>query len=85
MPMGKKFTGRPATSTRALNSEPAGVGASNSACGRPLRADVTYSVRRSSPPKHTIVGHSTGVAIRCSTLPLGERRSTQAPSYMATQ
>ena len=52
-----------------------------SSAGRPLvPALVTYSVRRSSPPKQGMVGHCTGTATSSQQL-AGRRELQQAPAF----
>ena len=56
----KRCSGRPATSTRMANRLPECGRAASSAAGRLVRAEVTYRVLRSGPPKATIVGQRAG-------------------------
>ena len=80
-----KLTGRPGTSTRVANRQPACGCSCNSSGERECRAVVTYRVLRSSPPKQGMVGQRTGTAISASTSPAGEIWSTRPPSYIAHQ
>jgi hypothetical protein len=53
----KKFTGKPGVSTRVAKTHPDAGKAAISASLRPCAEVVMIRVRKSSPPKHGMVGH----------------------------
>src|SRR5688572_5990184 len=76
----KTGSGKPGTATSVVNTAPPSGSLPSAAC-----PEVTNSVRSSLPPRQHDVTLRAGSSNVSRRSPLGERRKTLPPSYMATQ
>ena len=78
-------SGKPRTpGIRIENSEPDRGAAAKASSFRRTDALVTNRVSRLGPPKQQLVGRGTGILMRNSSTPCGEKRDTRQASQTAT-